>query len=172
MTAPKGAATKDVSGGGGLVGWYYLHTNGDLIFKRGLGETAADIRDSDFARCMWPMRPDDRAGAWDIAVEGLALGARKERVAELAAKWGLNDTDADEYARRAGITLELDGNAWCATGPGFEDLQQSPAGFGATKLEAMAELAKALEIHAGTMWRQTFRERLSVMTPALSEQQS
>lgn len=77
-------ATKDVSGGGGLVGWYYLHTNGDLIFKCELGETAADIRESDFARCMWPMRPDDRAGAWDIAVEGLALGARKERVAELA----------------------------------------------------------------------------------------
>lgn len=147
-----------------IQGWYYLHENGDLIYKRDLDGTAADIRDSDFARCMWPMDPSDRAGAWDIAIEGLALGARPARVKELAGKWGLTDADADEYARRAGITLELDGNAWCATGPGFEDLQQSPAGFGATKLEAMAELAKALEIRVGKMWRQTFRDRLRVMT--------
>ena len=31
-------------------GWYYLHTNGDLIYKRELGGTAADIRESDFAK--------------------------------------------------------------------------------------------------------------------------
>lgn len=147
-----------------IQGWYYLHTNGDLIYKRDLDGTAADIRESDFARCMWPMDPSDRAGAWDIAIEGLALGARPSRVMELAAKWGLTDADADEYARRAGIALELDGNAWCATGPGFENLQENPAGFGATKLEAMADLARMLEIHAGTMWRQTFRDRLRVMT--------
>lgn len=147
-----------------IQGWYYLHQNGDLIYKVNHAGTAADIRESDFARCMWPLDPSDRAGAWDIAIEGLALGASRARVMELASKWGLNDIDADEYARRAGISLDLDGNAWCATGPGFENLQESLAGFGETKLEAMANLAKALGIGPGKMWRQTFRERLSVMT--------
>ena len=70
-----------------LEGWYYLHTNGSLIYKRELGETAADIRESDFARAMWPMDPTDRAGAWNVLVEALALGADAARVKELAAKW-------------------------------------------------------------------------------------
>jgi hypothetical protein len=45
--------------GGAIImieGWYYLHTNGDLIYKRELGETAADIRESSFARA--------RMGTW------------------------------------------------------------------------------------------------------------
>lgn len=144
-----------------IEGWYYLHTNGSLIYKPELGGTAADIRESDFARCMWPMDRADRMGAWNILVEGLALGADKERVAELAAKWACDDTDADQYASRLGVTLQLDGNAWCATGPGFENLQESPAGFGDTKLEAMAELAKDLKLPAGKMWRTTLKDLLA-----------
>lgn len=159
-----------MTAGGGvgvLVGWYYLHVNGSLIYKPEYDGTAADIRDSDLALCMWPMRPSDRAGAWDIAVEGLALGAKKDRVQELAEKWGLTDKDAYTYADRAGIRLEMDGNQWCATGPGFENLQESHAGFAETALEAMAALASDMGLHAGKMWRPTFREMLKG-TPALA----
>lgn len=145
---------------GNIEGWYYLHENGSLIYKPNHDGVAADIRESDFALCMWPLSPADRMGAWNIVVEGLALGAKSERVAELAQKWGCNDADADNYANRLGVTLQLDGNAWCATGPGFQNLQESPAGFGETKLEAMAELAKAMEVPAGKMWRSTFADVL------------
>ena len=144
----------------GIEGWYYLHTNGSLIYKRELGGTAADIRESDFARCMWPMDPGDRMGAWNILVEGLALGAKPERVAELAGKWGCDDADADTYADRLGVTMDLDGNAWCAKPQGFENLQDSCAGFGETKLAALADLAKGIGVDAGTMWRTTFADLL------------
>ena len=147
-----------------VIGWYYLHENGDLIFKRELGGTAADIRESDFAICMWPMDPSDRMGAWNIAVEGLALGAKPERVADLAGKWLLTDADAANYASRLGVTLDMDGNSWCAKQPHFIDLQSSHAGFGATALEALAGLAKSLGIDGGTMWRQSFPERLAVIS--------
>lgn len=143
-----------------IVGWYYLHENGDLIYKPDHDGVAADIRESDFARCMWPMDPSDRMGAWNILAEGLALGARPSRVSELAAKWDCDDDDAENYASRVGIRIERDGNAWCATGPGFENLQESHAGFGGTKLEAMAELAKAMGVPAGNMWRTTFADML------------
>lgn len=144
-----------------LEGWYYLHTNGDLIYKRELGGTAADIRESDFARCMWPVDPSDRLGAWDVLVESLALGADPARVAELADKWKCDDDDADQYARRIGVRLDRDGNMWCATGPGFINLQESNAGFGATKLRALADLARQMKVPAGTMWRTTFRDMLN-----------
>ena len=68
-----------------ISGWYYLHTNGELIYKRDLDGTAADIRESDFARALWPMDPTDRESAWTILVEALALGANEERIAELEA---------------------------------------------------------------------------------------
>ena len=147
----------------GIEGWYYLHENGDLIYKRELGGTAADIRESSFARCMWPMDPSDRMGAWNIAVEGLALGAKPERVADLAGKWMLTDTDAAHYAERLGVTLDMDGDAWCAKQPGFVDLQTSIAGFGTTALEALAALARLVKVPAGTMWRTTLADKCEAL---------
>lgn len=139
-----------------ISGWYYLHTNGDLIYKRELGETAADIRESDFARALWPCDPGDRASAWGILVEALAAGAYQLRVKELAQKWGCDDTDADEYAKRIGVMFIKDGDQWCAVASSFRDLQESPAGFGPTKLEAMAELAAALGYRPAKMWGASF----------------
>lgn len=60
------------------------------------------------------------------------------------------------------VDLSMDGTAFCATGPGFTNLQESPAGFGETALEAMAYLAKAMNLGGGKMWRQTFKDLLKV----------
>lgn len=118
-------------------GFYYLHANGDLIFRRYRPEA-----DSDFVRKVWVIDTDDRLTAWTLTIEALALGARRERIDALASLWGLTDADAVEYAARAGLTLDRDGNAWCATGPRFVDLATSPAGFGGTALEAFADLVR------------------------------
>lgn len=42
------------------------------------------------------------------------------------------------------INVKLDGDTWCATGAGFINLQESPAGFGKTPREAVLELRKAI----------------------------
>lgn len=143
-----------------IEGWYYLHENGSLIYKRELGGTAADIRESDMALGLWPHDPGDRECAWRICVEGLAAGANPERVAELAEKWRCTDDDADEYATRVGCNLFMDGDKWCATDMHFLDLVQSPAGFGDTKLEAMAALAKDMGYKPSKMWGATFSDLL------------
>lgn len=143
-----------------MIGWYYLHTNGDLIYKRELGDTAADIRESDFARALWPMVPNDRAGVWRILVEALAAGANKERVFELAKKWHCDDADCAVYADHVGANLFRDGSAMCATRTDFQNQQESPIGFGDTALEAMAELARELGYKPAPMWGNTFPELL------------
>jgi len=127
-----------------IQGWYYLHANGDLIFKREMGGTSTDIRESDFAVTLWPIDIENRRGAWDILVEAWAAGARKSRTQELADKWGCDDQDAEHYADIVGVNIFLDGNRWCATRKDFVNIQESPAGFGHNALEAMAELAKKL----------------------------
>jgi len=82
----------------------------------------------------------------------------KDRINELAEKWGCSDGDADIYAERIGINLFLDGNAWGAARKDFVNLQESPSGFGNTKLEAMAELCKELGYKPSKMWGATFHD--------------
>ena len=141
-----------------LAGWYYLHTTGELIYKPEFGGTAADIRESDFARMLWPMDPSDRAGAWRTLIEALACGANKPRVEELARKWGCTDADAAIYAGHIGAKLQMDGNSWCATRGDFANLQESPAGFGESALEALSDLCKALGFRPAKMWGSTFAD--------------
>jgi hypothetical protein len=141
-----------------IEGWYYLHTNGDLIYKREMGETVADIRDSSFARGLWPLDTSDRAGAWRILVEALAAGANLERIQMLADKWYCDDEDAVYYADYLGIRLYRDGDSWCATRGDFVNLQESDAGYGNTCLEAMAELCKELGYKPTKMWGAEFKD--------------
>ena len=143
-----------------MIGWYYLHTNGDLIYKRELGGTAADIRESPFAIMLWPVIPHEREGAWTILVEALALGARPERIKELAEQWKCDDDDAQTYAERIRAKLFKDGDQWCVARADFINLQESPAGFGSTCLEALADLCKVLGYKPGKTWGTPFKDLL------------
>jgi len=144
-----------------IEGWYYLHTNGDVIFKKGLPGIDADIRESTFAVGLWTFRGDDREQAWEILVEALAGGAREERIAELAKLWNCNDEDALVYAGLVGCLLYKDGDKCCATRTDFTNIALDPIGFGNTYLEAMAELAKVLGFFPSKMWRKTFKDLLA-----------
>lgn len=131
-----------------LEGWYYLHDNGSLIYKGAAYTSTTDFYESDLVRAFWPVELDDREKAWNMLVEATAAGANPEDVRKLVDQWGCDDEDAQEYAGRVNVVLRMDGDQWCATREDFVDLQQSPAGFGATCLEAMADLAKALGYRA------------------------
>lgn len=72
-----------------MDGYYYLHTNGSIIYKR--FNPSAD--DSDFVRRVWPIDGSSRECAWKIVLESLALGASLERVKELAGHWGCDIRD-------------------------------------------------------------------------------
>jgi hypothetical protein len=44
---------------------------------------------------------------------------------------------------KCSAVLKLDGNKWCATRGDYVNLQESPAGFGDTELDAIADLIRA-----------------------------
>lgn len=146
-----------------MVPLYYLHQNGQLIYKP--GADIADMRDSDFVTAFWPIDVTSRADAWTILVEGLALGADAARVNELAAKWSCTDEDAAVYADRIGVQLAMDGDQFFATRRDFINLQESPAGFGPTALYAFADLAKKLGYTASKMWGRSFNSLVQVAIP-------
>lgn len=141
-----------------IDGWYYLHTNGSLLFKRDMPGIDADFRESDLVRAFWSFDTRDRATAWRVLVEALALGALRERIDELVDHWKCDDDDADVYGLHIGVLFMRDGDQWCAHRLDFVDLHVSPAGFGRTKLDAMAELAKTLGFKAQKTWGATFEQ--------------
>lgn len=146
-------------------GYYYLHTNGDLIYKRNLDTgQVADFRESNFVKMFWSFDPEDRSTVWRVLVESLACGANIERVMELADKWECDDEDAKMYVNYLDDTvkLEMDGGSWCATREDFIDLQESPAGFGDTCLEALGELCKDLGYIPQKMWGNSFENLCEV----------
>lgn len=114
------------------IGFYYLHENGDLIYKR----TQPEL-DSPFVKRIWPVYPEDRACAWIICIEALALGASKERVNELVNKWGLTNEDAFLFAQHLKFELLQVPEGWRVRYS--EDTREAVA---ETPLEAFAAFAK------------------------------
>jgi len=120
--------------------WYYLAGDGSLLCSNDLAKLQEDFRYGDI-QAYWFLDTEYRETAWRLLVEAVALGADMGQVRELAALWGCTDEDADIYAKKISVELQIDGNAWCATPPGFVNPAESSIGYGDTKLEALASLA-------------------------------
>jgi hypothetical protein len=88
-----------------MIWYYYLHENGDLICKKFAPEPGSPA-----VRAMWRIDTKNRADAWMVILESLALGANIERVIDLAKHWECTVRDLPEYMRRAQPTkLRIDG---------------------------------------------------------------
>lgn len=142
-----------------IQGYYYLHTNGSLIYKPYDEGRVADFRESDLVRTFWPFDPNDREQAWTICVEALASDALKARVFELAELWQINDADAPNYADRLGLVLGMDGDQCTANTAAFDSLATDPMGFGNSYLEAMADLCRQMGYKPSKMWGNSFKSR-------------
>jgi hypothetical protein len=83
-----------------MHGYYYLHSvTKDLVFKR--FEPGGDSGFvPDFVQRVWPIDTTDRIDAWTVILEGLALGAKIERVKELVDKWSLTFDDSVQMLKR------------------------------------------------------------------------
>lgn len=144
---------------------YYLHVNGDLIYKPNTDTQSADIRESDFAVALWFMDAGNRADAWRILVEATAAGANKDRIFGLATKWGCTNEDALNYANYLDLTLEMDGPDFCVKPSWFVNLEESEAGFGPTAIEAFADLATQLGYKPSKMWGNSFHDLVQEKSP-------
>src|SRR3990172_11287423 len=109
-----------------ISGYYYLHQNGDLIYKDASFFSVEDL-ESDLIRAAWPLNPKRRANAWLLLIEAGAQGANLNRIKELAEKWGVNNEDALNFVEHSfgNFILFRDGNAWCAAFSDFVNIQES-----------------------------------------------
>jgi len=83
-------------------GWYYLHVNGQIFYKRYKPEA-----DSPFVKRVWVFDSEDRGTLWKIILESLYLGADPDRVYELSAKWGFDFKDSLKMISRVIPTEDM-----------------------------------------------------------------
>jgi hypothetical protein len=119
-----------------IAGYYYLHANGALIYRRATPGTIADFENSDLVKCWWPVEPADRRGAWRILIEAAARGATPDTIAQHAHLWHCDNPDAYRYAVREGIELREQDGEWIAA-------MNGAAGHGAHALAAFVGLFHA-----------------------------
>lgn len=81
-------------------GFYYLHTDGSLIFKPAIVADDPEYFNSPFVKKVWRMDFTNRLDAWKLVLEAFCLGARADRIKELAQKWGLTLEDSIEMLKR------------------------------------------------------------------------
>lgn len=81
-------------------GYYYLHTNGNLIFKPAIVVDDPEYFDSPFVKKVWRVDVKDRLCSWKIVLEGLSMGCSIPRARELAGKWKLTFKDSIELLKR------------------------------------------------------------------------
>lgn len=119
--------------------YYYLHTNGSLIYKRFRPDQ------SDFVRRIWAVDLRDRGTGYLMLVEAAALGADMRRVLDLAAHWGMDGDDGKLFCDRAGFDCTPHESP---AGNGFvvrhrEDGPERTAGEGSSPLLALISYVRA-----------------------------
>lgn len=144
---------------GGSMGVYYLHENGELIYKPS-DDSWWDIKDSDFSIMLWLVDSEDRESAWKILVESSALGANETRINQLAQRWGCDDADAEIYAKRIGVTFHVNDGVVTAS-PINNDAVK---GSGGTRLNALISLCKNTGFRACKFgWSMDFKEQIAAL---------
>lgn len=136
-----------------IDGYYYLHTNGKLIYKKYIDDKMVDdFIESDFVLNFWPMDFSDRMCAWRLIVEALASGAERGGVFDLASKWLCDDKDAKIYASKIGVNLfENEGVFVCRTRNNIAN-----QGEGVTALHALADLCKKVGYKPNKTFKHSF----------------
>ena len=76
-------------------GFFCLYKDGRLLWQKSPPEQK-DI----LLKHFWPVNIDFRGNAWMVALEALAMGAKLDRIKELALKWGLTFDDSIELLKR------------------------------------------------------------------------
>jgi hypothetical protein len=129
----------------GCIGYYYLHVDGKLLFKRELPGTREDLLESTFVTAFWPVDPSDRECAWRIILDSQALGAPEERIRKLADKWGCGTDDAEILLKRLGLKLLYDAPVWLVVDRDFVEFDGiMPIGSSASVIEAIIDFFRAV----------------------------
>jgi hypothetical protein len=147
-----------------ITGWFYLRKDGTLVHTpdtKGLKGAILSMLVMPEIVTFWPHDLRDRGTAWRILVEATAGGADRDQIQTLATRAGCDDNDGLTYAKRIGCRISKEGMYWKATRADWVSREASPTGYGATVLDAMADLCKSLGYQPSKILQQDFSKLLT-----------
>jgi hypothetical protein len=122
-----------------LIGYFYLHENKDIIFKR----EKPEMEIGGFVKRVWPFDPEDRAGAYCILIEAAVMDVKPERLETLLEKWQITDDDCLIAAGYYSMLLFQNAprglwNKWAVRWAEHD----TPIGYGPTAFLSMVDLVR------------------------------
>jgi hypothetical protein len=147
-----------------ISGWFYLRKDGTLVHTpdvQGIRGAILSMLVMPEILTFWPHDKRDRGTAWRILVEATAGGADRDQIQAMATRAGCDDNDGLTYAKRIGCKISKEGMYWKATRQDWVSREQSPTGYGATVLDAMADLCKSLGYQPSKILQQDFSKLLT-----------
>lgn len=128
-----------------IGGYYYMHENKNLIFKRYSPGITKDFESSNFVLKYWSIDTKKRETAWTFLIEAYCLGASRDDIRTLSSKWSINNEDAKSYADFIGIDLIMDNlGQYTSFKRPINKMDFKRPAYGSTALESMAELCLLL----------------------------
>lgn len=126
------------------IGYYYLHTNGTLIYKPYIDDMQVnDFTESPFCKKYWTMYDNSRMTVWNILIDAAVNGASIQHILDKAEKFKCDNDDALIYADKSDISLSVhkyDLDVWTAE-------KHGKTGAGLTAIESIIDLKRALLGH-------------------------
>lgn len=109
------------------MGYYYLHTNGELIYKPYGREynPIQDFEESPFVVAYWLINTNNRADAYNMLIRANMLEANHERIDELLTKWNMTNEDTKNYCKAFGIRWGQKGELFTASAEKPETKEES-----------------------------------------------
>lgn len=128
-----------------ILGYYYLHVNGNLIWKRYIDDKQEEeIYNSDLVKKFWTIRENERESLWAVAIEAYCWGneVTAPQVEEFSIKHNLSNLDGEFFAERAGMYVAQSSDSVYTVGF-IGDIGATPQiGTGKNALKAFIDLAR------------------------------
>lgn len=99
--------------------YYYLHENGDLIYKNPKAYSTEDFEESPFVKIYWIIDLENRLDAYHMLISASICGAKQDRIDDLKKKWGITDKDTQVYCDYVNIVYKETENGWIVYGGGL-----------------------------------------------------
>lgn len=89
--------------------YFYLHTNGRIIFKKRTSEE--ELEESPFVQAWWKINTDEVSDMIRMLIRAHTIGT-KEDMDDLVRAWNISDADCEVYAKKEGLKYERVGGMW------------------------------------------------------------
>ncbi len=92
--------------------YYYLHRNGELVYKNSVAFSDQDFEESSFVQFYWVVNLDRRSDLYNVLLTAKQMGAKESSIQIMIDKNGVTDEDCKIFCNSIGIQFSNENGIW------------------------------------------------------------